>query len=262
MPTVTLLAKAYNSHQLRHVDQSLKSEFKDLKVETKILGTTSLGWIQISISGQDETPSLHYLSDRFGFCPITLENINKFSTIEGRVAALRTDESVLRIDIGVFSPQIIDAAISLQRLQTQIGEGKKTPLKKITRLYGLCRNLPITVKILHIDNDEGYIEAELAESQQRRYIDWNESLLDRLLIMGASQDEIELTLERARLDRDVIDIEPLGMFEHAVVCKLGTDAAGLIPKIGKQLRGAFFSVFRPKTVLEFFEGKPENLSIS
>ena len=255
MPTVNLLAKAYNSHQLKHVDQNLKSEFKDLNVETKILGTTSRGWIQISLSGQDETPALHYLSDRIGFCPNTLENINKFSIMKGRVATLRTDESGLHVDVGVFSPQIIEATISLRRLQAQIGEGRKTPVKKITRLYGLCKNLPITVKILHIDNDHGYIEAELADSQQKQYRDWTESLLDRLLILGASQDEIELTLEKARLNRDVIDIEPLGMFEHAVVCKLGTDATGLIPKIGKRLRASFFSVFRPKTVLEFVEGK-------
>jgi len=43
----------------------------------------------------------------------------------------------------------------------------------------------------------------------------------------------------------------LGLFEHAIVCKLGTDAAGLIPKIGKKLWSAKFSVFSPKRIIEF-----------
>jgi hypothetical protein len=39
------------------------------------------------------------------------------------------------------------------------------------------------------------------------------------------------------------------MFEHAVVCKLGTDAAGLIPKLGRILGRAVLSVFNPRRIL-------------
>jgi len=42
------------------------------------------------------------------------------------------------------------------------------------------------------------------------------------------------------------------MFEHAVLCKLGTDAAGLIPRMGKNLRKAVFSVFNPRKILALF----------
>jgi hypothetical protein len=55
-----------------------------------------------------------------------------------------------------------------------------------------------------------------------------------------------MTLEHAKLDRDVIDVESLGLLEHALTCKLGTDAAGLIPKIGRILKNAKFAVFNPK----------------
>jgi hypothetical protein len=62
-----------------------------------------------------------------------------------------------------------------------------------------------------------------------------------------------LALRKAGLNRDVLNVEPLGLFEFAVTCKLGTDAAGLIPKIGKNLRSATFTVFDPKRLLEFLE---------
>jgi hypothetical protein len=62
---------------------------------------------------------------------------------------------------------------------------------------------------------------------------------------------VEWALKTAECNRDVINIEPLGMFEHAVVCKLGTDAAGLMPKIGGKLQQATFNIFNPRKIIEF-----------
>jgi hypothetical protein len=91
----------------------------------------------------------------------------------------------------------------------------------------------------------------LSSRQIRKYTVWRESLLDRLVILGASLHEIKMTLEHAKLDRDVIDVEPLGLLEYALTCKLGTDAAGLIPKIGRTMKNAKFSVFNPKKIRRF-----------
>jgi hypothetical protein len=43
----------------------------------------------------------------------------------------------------------------------------------------------------------------------------------------------------------------LGLFEHALVCKLGTDAVGLISKVGRGLRNARFVVFSPRKIRGF-----------
>jgi hypothetical protein len=61
--------------------------------------------------------------------------------------------------------------------------------------------------------------------------------------------EVEAALRVAGFGRDVVGVESLGMFEHAVVCKLGTDAAGLIPRLGRVLGGAVLSVFSPRRVV-------------
>ena len=104
-----------------------------------------------------------------------------------------------------------------------------------------------------MNEEESRIEVELAMSQVERYEVWRDSLLDRLLVVGSSLYEVKMALEHARFERDVISVEPLGMFEHALVCKLGTDAAGLIRQLGRNLRNAKFTVFNPKRLRQFLE---------
>jgi hypothetical protein len=255
MPTVTLFAKAHNNLRLDNFDKNLKSALEGLKVEAKTCGATTRGWIQISISGEDENVALRYLDDRIGLCPASLENVNRFSTIKGRITSLRKSMDELRIDMGVFSPNIYDAVIPLARLQAQLVDGRRVSLEKIVKLFGFCENMPFTIEINSIDKDKGLIRAEVAEKQRRQYVEWTESLLDRLLILGASLNGIELAVEKAGFNRDVVSIEPLGGFEYAVVCKVGTDAVGLIPRIGKNLGNASLAVFSPRRLFTFFENK-------
>ena len=127
-------------------------------------------------------------------------------------------------------------------------EGKKISLKKLSELWGICENLPLEIKVLEVDPEQNLVEAELQATQIRKLVLWKESLLDRLLVMGAPLYEVNSAVEQEELTRDVIDVESLGMFEHALVCKLGTDAAGLIGRIGRRLRKAKFTVFNPKNL--------------
>jgi hypothetical protein len=251
MPAITLLERAYTDVQLKSFGESVKSSFQNLRVEVEVLGITSRKWVQISISGEDQNVALRYLTDRMGLCPESLENIRKFSVAKGRVSSRDNDK--LCVDIGVFSPNVVDAEVPLQLLQAQLADGKTTPLERIVELYGLCPSTPLTVRLVDVDKLSSHVEAELSEGQLGQYLKWTRSLLDRLIILGASLERVELVVERAGLDRDVVGIEPLGAFEHAVVCKLGTDAAGLIPKIGKNLRNAAFSIFSPRRLLRFFD---------
>jgi len=111
----------------------------------------------------------------------------------------------------------------------------------------------LSVKILGIDKEKNHAKAMLSEKQLVQYGNWTKSLLDRLIVLGSSIYDVRLTLKKAGLNRDVLNIETLGLFELALICKLGTDAAGLIPKIGRNLQNATFTVFNPKKVLEFLD---------
>jgi hypothetical protein len=42
----------------------------------------------------------------------------------------------------------------------------------------------------------------------------------------------------------------LGVLEQVVLCKLGTDAVGLIPTLGRYFKSAVLVPFSPKKILE------------
>jgi hypothetical protein len=253
MATLTLLAKINNANQLKKIDNALKLAFEGLDVEATILGTVADRWAQLSLVGEDEGIATNYVIKEFGLCPANFENVKSFSTLKGYVTNVEKNSEELSVDVGVFQPKTVLAKIPLRHLQAQLVDGRKTALRKIAELFGLRDDLPLSVKVIHLNEKESRIEAELSNEQMRQYAVWQESLLDRLLVAGSTVDEIKATLERARLDRDVISVEPLGMFTHALTCKLGTDAAGLIPKIGRNLKNAKFAVFNPRRLRQFLK---------
>jgi hypothetical protein len=250
MATVTLLAKAYNDNQLKFVDTNLKHMLKDLSVQTKVSGVSGHSWVQVTVEGEDEKVALHYLAQKIGFCPINLKNLERFSAVRGRISSPDRGAIGLQVDIGVFCPKAVEAVIPLDDLYSKLMDGRKTTLAKIAKVYGLEENMPLIVKVNKVDVQRNFIEAFLSEQQCRLFETWTKSMLDRLIVLGASRSEIEFALKRAMLNRDVIAVESLGMFEQVAVCKLGTDARGLIPKIGKELRKAAFVIFSPKEVLK------------
>lgn len=249
MPTITLAIKTYNENHLEVVDAFLKSKLKGLKVEIQTCGTRD-SWVQASISGEDESVALRYISEEVGVCPNATEDIKKFSTLKGYI--MKIDKDHVAVDIGVFSPQKAKAVLTLQQLQAQLADGRKLALMKLAELYGLCEHLPLTVKAVDIKREENSAETIFSEKQLKVYRNWMKSFLDRLIVLGVSREEIMSSLRITRFLRDVVDVEPLGLFENAIVCKLGTDAAGLIPKIGRQLSNAVITVFSPKKIMEFF----------
>ncbi len=251
MSSITLLQKAPRSFQLNLFGEFLESTLGDLDVEWKICGTTSRGWVQIAVSGEDEKIVMNYLAKEVGICPERLEDVEKFSILKGCVTALSQSKDAVHVDVGVFSPHVIDATVPLRYLHAQLVDGRKVALKRVIELFGFGENLPLTVKVLNVNGKEKLVEAMLAEKQVRLIEFWTKSLLDRLIVLGCTLNDVESALAKAQCYRDIAKIESLGFFEHAVVCKLGTDAVGLIPRIGKSLKAATFYTFKPKKILEF-----------
>jgi hypothetical protein len=122
----------------------------------------------------------------------------------------------------------------------------------LTELYCFLDNLPITVKIVDVEKGAS-LWAELAESQLALYDDWLRALLDRLIIVGAAAGNVRRAVEVSRHFRDVVKVEALGLLEHAVLCKLGTDAVGLIPAIGRILRTTVMAPFSPRKISHALE---------
>lgn len=248
MTVLTLLAKARSPAQLNMVNEMLTAEFENLTVDFKVIGCPVNKWVQVSISGEDETVATSYINREIGTCPVSVKRLEKSQTLKGYITKVDTTKNELVVDVGVFEPKIIFAVVPLAALQVQLVGGGKIELKKICDAYALKENLPLTVTVTELPDlgSEQPLVADLASVQIEKMRLWQQSLLDRLIILGSSTVDVKETLERTRLNRDVIDVERLGLFEYSLTCKLGTDAAGLIPRIGRYMRNAVFVVFSPK----------------
>lgn len=244
MPTVTLLLKIHHSGQLDLVKYQLKQALNGLRIEIKHVEAAARNWVKVEFSGEDEKAALSYIEKEIGLCA---EAPMKYLTTKAYVAGLGGDRLIL--DPGITMPEDMKATIPVQHLQAQLADGRKIALQNIAELYGICEMLPLTIKITSIHEDG--VEAVLAEKQLKLYMQWTKHLLQKLIVLGASASEIRNALRKAKCQSDIIAIEPLGLFEHAITCKLGTDAAGLMPKIGKELRTANLTIFNPEKIIKF-----------
>jgi len=254
MPTVVLLEKVYGPFSPETFEPALSSLCKGLKVRLRIVGKTGRGWIQTEVSGEDETAVLHFIDREIGLAPISVGKLKKFCVIRGRVVFSGKSRNELCVDVGVFSPETYDAVVPLQRLQAQLADGVKLPLQRLIELFCLYDNLPLKVKIAgSVDAQKKMVEAELAEAQLSQIMYWLRSHLDRLLVLGAPLSDVEHAVRASGHFRDVVKIETLGLLEQAVLCKLGTDAVGLMPKLGRLLPDAVLAPFCPRKIREFID---------
>jgi hypothetical protein len=249
--TVTLLEKAYGSFSQQRFEAGLFSLCENLKVKIRVKGNAARDWIQIDITGEDEPVALKLIDREIGLAPVSASAVGKFSGLRGKMIGADKSTTELRVDVGVFEPRIYDAVVSLKHLQTQLADGRNLPLQRMIQLFCLVNFMPVHIKIVgDLNSEGGFWQAELSEVQLSQFSDWLKSNLDRLIVLGASAREVEVAAERSRHFRDVLRIEALGLFEHAVLCKLGTDAVGLMPKLGPYMRHAFLAPFSPRKIKE------------
>ena len=256
MPTVTVLEKLYGSGSPETFERLYSSLVSGLNVQLIFAGTTDRGWIQLEVSGEDETAALSLLDREIGLAPVSLDKLKRFSVMRGKVVFSSKSEKELYVDLGVFSPKTCDAVVSEKRLCAQLADGKEVPLQELVELFCLYDNMPLEVKIVQgVEEGNKNVEAGLSEAQFSLFSRWVRCRFDRLIILGSLFYDVERAVKFSRHSRDIIKVESLGVLEQVVLCKLGTDAVGLIPKLGRYLKSSVLVPFSPKKILEAF-GSP------
>jgi hypothetical protein len=249
MPTVTVLEKLYGSGSPATFERLYATLISGLKVQLRFAGTTDKRWIQLDVSGEDETAALSLLENEIGLAPASCDALKKFSVLQGKVIFSSKSEDELIVDLGLS--EMCDAAVSEKRLCAQLADGKELPLRNLVELFCMYDNIPIAVKIARdVKEENRTIEAFLSEQQLILFHRWVNSRFDRLIILGALSSEVEYAVKASRHSRDIIKTESLGVLEQVVLCKLGTDAVGLIPKLGRYLKSAVLVPFSPKKILK------------
>jgi hypothetical protein len=253
MSIVTVLEKLYGSVSPETFENLYSDLVRGLQVQVNFVGTTNRGWIQLEVSGNDKTAAISLLDQEVGLAPLSADNLKKFSVIQGKVVFPNKSKDALYVDIGVFSPDNLEAVISKKHLCGQLADGKEVPLQELVRLFCFYDNMPLKVKIIE-DEVEGNrnLKARLSKLQLSLFSRWVNFRLDRLVVLGSFFSDVERAVKLSKHFRDIIRIESLGALEHVILCKLGTDAVGLIPKLGRYIKGAVLIPFSPKKILEAF----------
>jgi len=243
---IVLLQKIYRA-STEEAEESLTKILGDLDCNLTGLSEAENSWIRVQVSGQDEKVALRLLEKEYGLAPVSLANVERFSTFRGRVVFSGRSRIEAFVDVGVFSPRPMYVKIPLRTLQGQLVDGRKLALQRIAEMFVLLDYAPIEVRVLRVGLET--LEAELTEGQIAIFDRWVAERIDRLLVFGVSIRGVVKAIEKARLDGDVLGVESLGLLEHVVVCKLGTDAVGLVPRLGRRLGGGILGVFSPRAVL-------------
>ncbi len=249
MQKVTLLEKVYGPVSSRTLEPNLSSLCQGLKVSLKVVGETNRGWVQIEVSGDDENAALHYIDQKVGLAPASIKDLERFSVVRGKVFSSGKNRNELYVDIGISSPRVCDAAVPLQSLQAQLADGKRLPLQQIIKLFCLYDHLPLEVKIVDLeDAQKERVVTMLSEAQLSQIVSWIRSSVDRLIVLGALSSHVERAINASKHGRDIIKVERLGLLEQAIVCKVGTEAVGLIPKLGRHIPKATLATFCPRRI--------------
>ncbi|MGZ7132770.1 MAG: DUF2110 family protein [Halobacteriota archaeon] len=167
-------------------------------------------WISVTVSGPDEEFAAGLLTDKYG----KLHDVQRGDIVRAWLAAVN-DEGVT-LDAGcrlVLVPH--------SRLKP-LGRGTT---RQVASRFGLIPCLPLEVRLVE-END-----AEFTKKQIDTLWRWKKGT-DRINVNNATRAQIHAVLKRSGHARDVYAIERLGILEHSIVCKQGTDAPGLVPRIG------------------------------
>lgn len=248
MTQLTLFVRAFNSSQLKQINEFLQNQFADLDVKATIEVDAASRWVKLALEGEDAPVAAAFARKKIGTVPGALDAVEAGAELKGYVFKIDESKGQLLVDVGIFQPNVRLAVVPLATLWAQLAASKEAPLKAVAEAYGLADGLPVTVKVTRKDDS---LQAELAPGLVEKFKVWQQSLLDRLIILRANKELVDAALKRAHVVRDVIEVEQLGFFEFALTCKLGTEARGLIPRLGRYLRNAVFVVFSAKKSIDF-----------
>jgi hypothetical protein len=249
MVVLTILEKCYSfrwRHFLKIFEDKLSPLLGGLDVQFKIIGKTGVNWIQVEVIGSDVPVVTRYLNQKFGVAPISLENVNLFKKVRGKIIDAGRVGYGLYVDVGISSPRHIDVLLPLHVLRSQLAKGKKLSINNMIEAFALYDNCPLTIQVMRTDREKGEVEGRLSTSQSTLFEEWVSLDFDRILVLGAPFSEVQSLIKRSQVERDVIKILPLGFLEQLLLCKLGTEGPGLIKEVGSLLPQTPLHCFSPK----------------
>ena len=235
-----LTSKNFKAKLEKHLAE-LKGE---LSATVTLQGFSRTGWSQIEIVGEDAEIVTHLISNKLGVARTQLDEIEVHQVCDGQI--IGSHAKGLNFDLGLET-QIVTPTIPTDHLQAQLADGKPLPLAQLVECYCLYAGEKVSVRITSKTNDE--IEGWLSDQQVDLLSNRITSGLDRIETFDCFKEDAESAITRAHLSRDVIAVERETLTLQSIVCKLGTDAVGVIPKLGRVLKKQKLHTFLPNRIV-------------
>ncbi|UCD95945.1 MAG: DUF2110 family protein [Candidatus Bathyarchaeota archaeon] len=250
MIELVFLQRIYGRVSKRSFEEHIVQICEKLDVEVEKVTILAGDWVKVEVVGEDEVVAANLLMKRVFAPTVTSWNdLHQFSVCNSRITLGASSKTELGVVIHAAPSAVIHALIPLKSLQSSLADGRKFALKRIISLFGLVEDFPLEVRVIDINRSTLQCQVELTENQISIYDNWIKSRVDRLLVFGTLEKSLLRVIRRLNLNRDVISVKSLSLLEHVLTCKLGTDARGLIPRLGKHLPSVKLHVFSPRSIL-------------
>ncbi len=227
---------------LAPLSQFLTKESKGLQVQWEF--SLRNRWLDVKASGDDDEAFLNVLRNRFGTIPIQSSTVEKWDLAKGSVVGSGRVGFGVYVDMGVLEPVARDGLYPLHRMRAQLSDGITKSCREILDENGLVDDFPLGIRVIDVQGEK--ISVELSDQTREIFSTWHRLPFDRVIAIGISELEAEKAVKAAGLWYDVIKIEPLSLFAQCLVCKIGTDAPGIIAKLGNRLRAVRLASVRTK----------------
>lgn len=228
------------------MQESLSKLRGDLSASATLVGFSDKGWAKIDVEGEDREILQEIISRELGRAQTDFAQIENQSNYLGIVSTVGAD---LAVDIGIEKPSPLNVSVSSRALRAQLCDGELLSCKEITEQYCIHTGSKLAVRVTRLERDSRRLEGWLADSQIELFSEQIASRLERVQVFDCTRQRVEFALRNANIERDVISVEPNTLTTHSVVCKLGTNAIGLIPKLGSVLRRSVLMPFLPSRII-------------
>ena len=240
------------------LEAKLRKLSSSLDVSVRLQEVTSNGFVKVRVQGSDSEALTELINRELGLAPSDLSGVEVDDNFKAYAIKINPERQSIEVEIGPVSTQF-KSEIPREALVAQLCDGRKIPVGKIARSYCIEESVPILVRITSIDPDRRHIEAWISDNQISRFEQWRRQRFHRIIAVGGFEDELQEAMRISKVGRDVIELEELALTAHSLVCKLGTDAPGIIAKIGRYASHFKLYAFLPERVNNLRFGPVDSL---
>ena len=230
------------------LDNAIRTVAGALSATAKFSSFSKRGWTIINVEGDDSDVLVELLSRRFGLAVTDASKIESYGHYRGLIHDISSD---LLVDIGVEFPRPALVSVKSSSLLAQLADGKGSlHAKYVAECYGMVPELPISIRLCKPIASETLLEGWLSDSQILLFSDWIRCGLERVQVFDCLPAQLSHAIRETYLERDIVATDQLSLTTHSLVCKVGTNAVGLIPRLGAILRRSRLVPFVPKQIEE------------